>query len=350
MIRRYLAPGLGRRVGVVVALIAIAAQIAVIGAGAWALANRAAIRDWIVVGKVVPTDTLEYYVSAAGMSSAGRFYLYAARPELHSSATFAKSCTIKESGIAVLGCYVLATDRIHLLDITDPAFDTMEPVVAAHEMLHAVWARFDDAERARVTTAVEDSYAAINDPALSERLAVYEDSSGNIDVAELFAVLGTEVALVGTELDAVYNRYFDRRGAVVGLADEAATVISTIVDEIARVSTEIVALEADIDAARVAYEEGMAELTDDVAAFNRHANEPGYYQSQSTFDKDRAALAKREAKLDKRRDNINDMIDEFNTLVGQLDVLNDQAMALNEALGVDVSAMSPVTATESETP
>lgn len=342
MIRRYLAPGLGRRVGVVVASIAIVAQVGVIAAGAWALANRAAIRDWIVVGKVVPTDTLEYYVSAAGLSSAGRFYLYAARPELHSSGTFAKSCTAKESGIAVLGCYVLATDRIHLLDITDPAFDAMEPVVAAHEMLHAVWARFDNDERARVGTAVQETYAAINDPDLEKRLAVYKDSSGEIDVAELFAVLGTEVALVNSELDEVYSRYFDRRGAVVNLAAQAATVISTIIDEITRVSTELVTREVEIDAAKTKHADGLERLAKDVETFNANANRPGYYQSQSTFDKDRAALAKRAAKLDALRDTINDMIQEFNTLVTQLEVLNAQAMALNEALGVDVSAIAPV--------
>ena len=136
--------------GVVIAIASIAVQVVVLAAGAWAFANRPTIRDWLVVGKVVASSAIDDYVEQAGMSSAGRFYLYAARPELHTTATFAKSCTAKETGVAVLGCYIIATDRIHLLDITDPAFDTMEPVVAAHEMLHAVWARFDDAERARV--------------------------------------------------------------------------------------------------------------------------------------------------------------------------------------------------------
>ena len=236
--------------GVVIAIASIAVQVVVLAAGAWAFANRPTIRDWLVVGKVVASSAIDDYVEQAGMSSAGRFYLYAARPELHTTATFAKSCPSKETGVAVLGCYIIATDRIHLLDITDPAFDTMEPVVAAHEMLHAVWARFDDAERARVSKLVEKSYKEINDPALAERLKVYEDAKGNIDVAELFAVLGTEVALVSDDLADVYNRYFDRRGAVVALAVEAATVITNIVDEIARVSTEIVALEAEIAADR----------------------------------------------------------------------------------------------------
>lgn len=347
MIRRYLAPGLGRRVGVVVAIIAIIVQVAVLSAGAWAFVNRPTIRDWLVVGKVAASATLDGYVEDAGMSTAGRFYLYASKPELHTAATFAKSCPAKESGVAVLGCYIIATDRIHLLDITDPAFDTMEPVVAAHEMLHAVWARFDDAERTRVAAAVEKSYAQINDPKLAERLSVYEDASGKVDVAELFAVMGTEVALVSDELGTIYNRYFDRRGAVVALAVEAAGVISTIVDEIARVSSEIVALEGVITAKRAEYTSAMSELTADVKTFNKHAEEPGYYQSESDFTSDRNALKKREAAQEKARVAINAMIDQYNLLVSQLDVLNNQAMALNEALGVDVSVMAPVTVPES---
>jgi hypothetical protein len=152
---------------------------------------------------------------------------------------------------------------------------------------------------------------------------------------------------VSDELGEVYNRYFDRRGAVVALAVEAATVISTIVDEIARVSGEIVALEADITAKREAYDSGMAALKSDVATFNTNADKPGYYQSQSKFDKDRNALKTREANLEKDRLAINDLVDQFNLLVSQLEVLNGQAMALNEALGIDVSSMSPVTVPES---
>ena len=349
MIRRYLAPGLGRRIGAVVAVVSIAVQVLVLAAGAWAFANRAAVRDWLVVGKFASSATLEQYVEDAGMSSAGRFYLLAAKPELLTSTSFNKACPHKETGVAVLGCYVPKTDRIHLLDITDPAFDTMEPVVAAHEMLHAVWARFDDAERARVSAAVEASYRQLNDPALTERLAVYEDAAGNIDVEELFAVLGTEVALVSDDLSAVYDRYFDKRGVVVALAVEASSVISTIVDEISRVSSELVALESTIVADRGSYESQTAELSADIDTFNKHAAKAGYYQSQSKFDRDRNALKKRQAAIENLRKSINDRIDQYNELVAQLETLNGQAMALNKALGIDVSAMAPVTTTPSET-
>lgn len=332
--------------GVVIASVAIGVQVLVLSAGAWAFANRATVRDWLVVGKVVQTQTLEKYVDESGMSDAGRFYLYAAKPALHKSDTFSKACPQKEAGVAVLGCYIGKTDRIHLLDITDPAFDTMEPVVAAHEMLHAVWARFNNDERKRVADAVRATYASITDPALKERMAVYRSANGSVDVAELFAVLGTEVPLVSDDLNAVYNRYFDRRGAVVQLAVEASTVISTIVDEIKRVSTELVDLEATITAGRDAYEAGVAQLQADANAFNTHANTTGYYVSQSAFDRDRAALISRQSALEAQRVTINDQITQYNVLVGQLANLNDQAMALNKALGVDVSEMSPVTKTD----
>lgn len=331
------------------AIVSLVVQVAVWGFGAWLFANKTAVRDWLVVGKFASSTTLNDYVSDAGLSAAGRFYLFATKPELLPVATFAKACPHKETGVAVLGCYVPSTDRIHLLDILDPAFDTMEPVVAAHEMLHAVWARFDQAERERVTAAVIDSYRAINDPALAKRLTVYEDATGNIDVDELFAVLGTEVALVSDELSLVYDRYFDRRGAVVALAVEASTVISTIVDEITRVSSEIVATEVTINANREKYATKSTKLNADIETFNRNAAEPGYYQSESVFQRDRDALTARVKSLEKLRTSINDDIETYNALVAQLEVLNQQAMALNEALGVDVSVMSPIESTTGST-
>jgi len=342
--RRVLVPGFGRVVGLVIAIVAIVAQLAVLAAGAWAVGNRAIVRDWLVVGKVIETDTLASYVDDAGLSDQGRFYLYAAKPILHTVETFNESCPIKEQGIAVLGCYVAQDDRIHLLDITDETFSVMEPVVAAHEMLHAVWARFDEAERERVAAAVRASYAEITDPVVRERVNVYLDENGEIPVTELFAILGTEVPIVNAELTAVYDRYFDRRGACVALAAEAATVITTIVTEIERVGKELVAMQAEIDAARAAYEAETTALNTAIDRFNANSNTAGYYTSQKTFERDRDALNVRKEELEAQRVALNTRVADFNKLVEQMDVLNSQAMALNKALGIDVSDMSPVTA------
>lgn len=343
MNRTVLVPGFGRLVGLIIAAVAIVTQVLVIAAGAWAFTNRAIVRDWLVVGKVIETETLASYVEDAGLSEQGRFYLYATKPILHTVDTFNESCPTKEKGVAVLGCYLGKEDRIHLLDITDETFSVMEPVVAAHEMLHAVWARFDQAERDRIAVAVQESYDQITDPVIRERIEIYRDDNGDINTTELFAILGTEVPIVTDELNAVYDRYFDRRGACVALAAEASTVITTIVNEIARVGTEIVALQAEIDASRAAYDANSADLNADIERFNANSNTPGYYTSQSTFERDRDALAARKDELEATRTAINARVADYNVLVGQLEVLNSQAMALNKALGVDVSDMSPVT-------
>ena len=344
MNRRVFVPGFGRLVGLIIAFVAIAAQLVIIAAGAWAVTNRGIVRDWLVVGKVIETETLASYVDDAGLSEQGRFYLYAAKPILHTVDTFNEACPAKEQGIAVLGCYIGKDDRIHLLDITDETFSVMEPVVAAHEMLHAVWARFDDAERERVGAAIKASYAEITDPVVRERVDVYRDENGEIPVTELFAILGTEVPIVNNELTAVYDRYFDRRGACVALAAEASTVITTIVTEIERVGKELVAMQTEIDAERANYESATAALNTAIDRFNANSNTPGYYTSQSTFVRDRDALNARKAELEVQRTALNARVDEFNVLVEQLDLLNSQAMALNKALGIDVSDMSPVTA------
>ncbi|MEY4313318.1 MAG: hypothetical protein RLZZ319_827, partial [Actinomycetota bacterium] len=284
--RRFLQPGLGRRVGVVVASIAIATQLGIIGFGAWALGNVAVVRDTLVVGKVAETAHLDEYVTLTGMSSAGRFFLFAAHPTLHTPDTFDDACPVREAGIAVLGCYSTTDDTIHLLDITDDSLTTLEPVVAAHEMLHAVWGRLDPTERTAVAAEVEASFGSVSDPALLVRLAPYESMTPAERDEELFAILGTETATVTPALDDIYNRYFDDRMVCVELAASSANIIAEIVSSIESVGNQIMVADSEIAKKLKAFKRESHTLAADIRTFNRNANTEGYYQSSSKFEAD----------------------------------------------------------------
>lgn len=338
-------PGLGRRVGLVVAIVSLITHLAVLGFGGWALANPMLVRDMLVVGKVADTTHLDEFVSVTGMSSAGRFYLFAAHPTLHTPESFAEACPVRELGIAVLGCYSSSTDTIHLLDITDDSLTTLEPVVAAHEMLHAVWARFNSSERAVATTEVERSFASISDPDLLVRLAPFQSMSRETRAPELFAIFGTESLEVTSELEAIYGRFFDDRAACVRLAKSSTTVIATIVSGVESVATQLVSSERVIDKKYAAYRRDRKELSRDIAVFNKRANTRGFYSSSSAFAADRRELVARSSRLEFHRRAINRLIDRYNGLVNQMAVLNAQALSLNQALGVDASAMEPIPVT-----
>lgn len=334
-------PGLGRSVGVAIAALAIGTQITVLGLAGFAVANHGAVRDWLVVGKAIPTATLDGYAVDSGMSAAGRFYLYAAVPVLHSPETFDDSCPAKEAGIAVLGCYDPVTDTIHLLDITDDQLTTLEPVVAAHEMLHAVWARFDDDERARVGALIDAAYRSLPTDQITTRLGAYGDINGPKRTAELFAILGTEVPALPAELSEVYARYFDDRNSAVVLAANATRIFDSITTEIAELVAEITKAEASLTAILAKYTSDRAALEADIVAFNATADSAGGFTSRSSFEAARDDLADRQAVLEADRATYNALVAEFNIMLDNLDVLNAQALSLNSALGIDASEFVP---------
>ena len=342
--KRYLAPGFGRRVGIVIAVISIVTQVGVLALGGWGILNVSMVRDWLTVGKAAENTRLEEYVARAGLSSAGRFYLLAARPTLHSPETFDESCPNPEAGIAVLGCYSVEDDTIHLLDITDDVLTTLAPVVAAHEALHAIWTRLDPLERTTISAEIEQSFTSISDPNLLGRLAPYGSLTSSQRVAELFAILGTESATVTPALEEFYARYFDNRQACVKLAASSANTIAEISSSIESVGGQILAVELTVKDAVATYTGDKRVLQQDIDSFNAHANVPGYFPSSSDFTRERNSLRLRQAELEKSRVSLNKLIARYNALVEKLAVLNARATRLNTALGIDASTMLPVPA------
>lgn len=342
--KRFLAPGLGRRVGVVIGVVAIVTQLSALSFVAWGAGNVSTVRDWLVVGKVAGSTQLANYVTQAGLSASGRFYLFAANPTLHTPDTFDEACPHREAGIAALGCYSAIDDTIHLLDITDDSLTILEPVVAAHVALHAVWSRFDATERSAISAEVEKSFSRVSSPALLGRLAVYESMTPAERIPELFAVLGTESALVTPELEAVYARYFIDRRACVELAASSANVIAEISNSIESVGSQILAAEQSVAKKLKSYKRERRALIDDIQAFNTAANSPGQFASSSTFTTQRKALATRKTRLERSRIALNELIDNYNSLVTRMTELNTKASSLNAALGIDASAMLTVPA------
>lgn len=341
--KRFFAPGFGRRVGVVVGILAVVVQLGILSFVAWGSANVSSVRDWLVVGKVAESARLDDYATLAGLSSSGRFYLFAANPTLHTPDTFDDACPHR-GGIAALGCYSASDDSIHLLDITDDSLTILEPVVAAHVALHAVWARLDAVERSAISAEVEKSFGRVSNPALLGRLAIYESMSSAERVPELFAVLGTESAVVTPELETIYARYFTDRRACVELAASSANVISEISNTIESVGSQILAAELLVTKKLKTYKRERRQLIHDIREFNAAADSPGHFSSSSSFTSQRKNLATRTTKLEKSRIALNKLIDSYNTLVERMTVLNAKASSLNAALGIDASAMLTVPA------
>ncbi len=123
--------------------------------------------------------------------------------------------------LVTLGCYH-GIDRIYVLRGGGPYGDAVTVTTAAHELLHAVYARMPVAERQRIAPLLAAEVARIpaDDPVLAQIDASVGSDEAN-RTNEQFAYLGSQVVLSGgfsPELEALYARWFADRDALARAA------------------------------------------------------------------------------------------------------------------------------------
>jgi hypothetical protein len=216
--------------------------------------------------------------------------------------------------------------------------DGIHEVTAAHEMLHAVYARMSDADKKEVNTLLEREYTLLSkDPAFTERMALYARTEPGERDNELHSIIGTEVASISPELEAHYAKYFVNRAAVVGLHDQYSSVFTRLKAESVKLSDQMSQLTVDIKSRSSAYDIASQQLNADIAAFNQRASGGGI-QSQQQFDSERRALVARVAKMSAERSAINALVNQFNQLVSQYNAIATQTDQLNQSIN---SSLAP---------
>jgi len=339
----------GRVALVVAASGAILAQGALIAAAGWAAANPRTITDTVTVWTTPLDPVIASYADQAGLGERGRFLLAASTPRILPGTLFEEVCGTATPGIGVLGCYTLDDGRIHLYDITDDDLSAFEPVVAAHETLHAAWDRLSVDERTALTAPLERAFQALGpDHELVERIAAYELRDPASRVPELYAIIGTEIRGGGGDgldpiLERHYAEYFADRSHVVALAEQVQALFAALEEQLLRLAGRIDELGTRIGAEQSAYATDSAVFLADLARFDERATTPGGYRSQSMFLTDRQALVDRQDALRERRDATNALVDEHNALLVELEAFNAEAAALNQAINVDAAPLAETT-------
>jgi hypothetical protein len=333
---RSRAQRVGRGILLGLAGVSIVAQVAVIGAVSWAITNPRAVTDAVTVWQFDPTPAIAGYATRSGMSERGRFLFYASTPSVVEGDAFDALCSRDQPDIGVLGCYTLADGRIYLYEITNLELQAFEVVVAAHEMLHAAWDRLSAAEQSALADLLEEAFASVDpDDELVGRIAEYEEFDPASRIPELYAIVGTELAVLPDALEQHYATYFDDRAAVVTQWEQVEAIFLALDAELDRLSAELDRLSTEIDAEQATANEAAAVLEADIAAFNDRASRPGGYTNQSAFERDRQELITRQSALTASIDATNLKVDAYNALVEEFTALNEQAAALDKDLNID---------------
>ncbi len=233
---------------------ALAAALA--GAGCAAPGPESQVTRGAPITTTPPDPAVVDLMEATGMTPEARRMFLTARPSLEDKATITESCAgLDAAGIGTThtyGCVVQGKIHIRVFGATELA--DMRYVVAAHELLHVVYANLRTAERVRLDAELERARAG--DAVLEERLEVYAASAGDTP-NEVHAVLGTEFAGLSPELEAHYARFFDRSLVLsafqrtLGDREAAIRALEAKVDELKgrldAMSAEMDALRADGD-------------------------------------------------------------------------------------------------------
>jgi hypothetical protein len=301
-----------------------------IGAALLLLANRQYVVDQLTVWQYQPIGAVTQLASRSGMSDTGRFYFYASQPAIETASEFNNDCGRKEESTAILGCY--NGRNIFVYNVTNQKLDGIKEVTAAHEMLHAAYARMSNSEKTEINKLLEAEYAKLkSNKDIAERFAFYDRTEPGERDNELHSVIGTEVSAISPALEAHYRKYFSNRSKVLALHDKYASVFAELQAEGSTLSAQLTTLGDTIDRQTKDYNAAVTALNSDIEDFNHRANSGGF-SSKEAFDNERASLLARANQLDDTRQTINTEVSEYTTLRERLKSVASQSEALNRSI------------------
>lgn len=285
-----------------------------------------------------PSSHISAIEQRVTLTSVGRRIFYATSPEVQDSGQFNGSCHSVERTTAILGCYY--RDRIYLYNVQNSELDGALDVTAAHELLHAAYARLSTFEQRKVDGLVRAAYQKVkNEPTLKRLMEYYKQAEPGAEINELHSILGTTIANLDSELERYYARYFTNRASIVTLNQRYTQVFSELDQQATSLKAKISAEESSLKTETDAYQNELNQLNSDIQSFNQRAVS-GDFSSQE-FYATRSALSGRVASLNNQQNQLNTRISAYNTMIAEYNKLAVRAQQLNQSMN-GVSAPSEV--------
>lgn len=206
--------------------------------------------EWIGVSP--PSPEIERLAIATTMTPNAEQIFYQQTPTIEPKETFFKVCEKvgkMNDTLVLFGCYSgnRQSGKIAIRSVTDPRFEGIMEVTAAHEMLHAAYTRLSLAERDMLTPQLKQAARSITNERLSKVLKEYEEKDTALFINELHSYIGTELDNLGDpELEKYYQRYFRDRNQVVILAQKSQETVRKLDETANQLKSEINALEASL--------------------------------------------------------------------------------------------------------
>jgi len=186
------------------------------------------IQDWFKLRGYRPPAAVAQLAAQDTMNSYTRHLFYLNKPQLPSTvASFRQACPENKDTI-VLGCYHPDQDGIYIYAVSDPSLAGVQQVTAAHEVLHAVYARLSSKDRQMLDIELNDFYKhGLTNQRVLDEVKLYQQTEPTAVLDEMSCTFGTELPSLPPALEAYYKRYFTNRQTIVAYEQQYEAAFSS---------------------------------------------------------------------------------------------------------------------------
>lgn len=280
--------------------------------------NFQAILDWWYLRGYVAPSQVSALADETTMTPEARKLFYVNHPQILTASSFATYCQVGAEKTIILGCYQGGDHGIYLYKVTDARLSGVIETTAAHEMLHAAYARLSPSKKASIDAALENYYEHdLTDERIKQTIDAYRSSEPTELLNEMHSIFATEIASLPSGLESHYKAYFSNRGAVVAIAARYQSEFTSRRDQTAAYDTQLSALKTQIDAHQASLKVARGQLdalyakmqrlrqSGDSAAYNALVD--GYNAQANTYN---ALIATTKSEIQ----NYNDIVEKRNAV------------------------------------
>lgn len=319
-----------RRSGRVSSLVVFCLLIIAATAAFW---YRYTLYDWWRLRGYQAPATVVTLADETTMKPSTRRVFYANRPAIEDGSKFNEDCRTGEKTI-VLGCFVNGVG-IYLFDVTDERLKGVEEVTAAHETLHAVYARLNFADKKRVDAMTARAYADVKDERIRTVIENYRQSGADVP-NELHSILGTEVGTLPADLEAHYAQYFSDRSAIVAYSEKYEQEFTRRKQQVAAYDTELKQLKVKIDQLSTSLSGEASAINAEynrLSALKNSGQVSAYNNSVADYNRSVTAYNRRVAEQEQLISQYNDIVKARNAIALEENELAKAIDSRPQALG-----------------
>lgn len=322
--------------GIVISIVTCLVLIVVVSI---LIINRQYVIDQLTVWQFKPTGEVVALADRSGLNDNGKFIFFASKPKLYSSndsAAFNNACDRLEVTTAILGCY--SNSQIYVYDVSNKKLDGIREVTAMHETMHAIYDRMSEEDKTATDQLIEAEYSKlVHEKDFSDIMAFYARTEPGQRDNELHSIIGTEISVLSSALEAHYDKYFSDRQKVVKLNANYSSVFKSLKSHADTLSAQMDELKASVTAKSEQYNTSAHQLSSDISSFNTRATN-GDFTSQWQFNNERSILVARSTELSAMRESISTDIATYEAMLKEYNLLATESKQLYNSID---STLSP---------